>query len=137
MPSLHDAAWTRERAAELASRWLPAWTGNDPERLVSFYADDALYLDPVVPSGIRGRAALLAYFTRLLAKNPAWVWTQREAIPMEAGFVNLWHASIPSGDVPHEIDGVCLVAFRDGLIARNEVYFDRSVLLSRPARAMT
>ena len=24
---------TREQAREFASRWLPAWTGNDPERL--------------------------------------------------------------------------------------------------------
>jgi ketosteroid isomerase-like protein len=122
-------------AREFAALWLPAWTGNDPERLLSFYADDALYLDPVVPNGIRGRDALLEYFRRLLRRNPEWVWSQREAIPMEHGFVNLWHASIPAGDAVQEIDGVCLVALRDGRIARNEVYFDRSTLMPSPARS--
>lgn len=26
-------------AKEFAARWLPAWTGNHPERLAAFYAD--------------------------------------------------------------------------------------------------
>jgi ketosteroid isomerase-like protein len=119
---------SRDAARAFAERWLPAWTGDDPERLVSFYADDALYLDPVVPTGLRGREALLGYFRRLLRRNPAWVWTQREAIPMERGFVNLWHASIPREGRTVEVDGVCLVELRGDRIVRNEVYFDPAVL---------
>jgi len=38
---------------------------------------------------------LLGYFERLLARNPAWVWTQVEGIPMEDGFLNKWRADIP------------------------------------------
>ena len=53
---------TQEQAREFASRWLPAWTGNDPERLAGFYSDDAFYLDPAIPDGVRGKDALLAYF---------------------------------------------------------------------------
>ena len=30
-------------ARRFAERWLPAWSGNRPELLVSFYTDDALY----------------------------------------------------------------------------------------------
>jgi ketosteroid isomerase-like protein len=86
----------REEARQFAEQWLPAWTGNDPERLAAFYSEDAFYLDPAVPSGIQGKAALLRYFRKLLAAFPDWVWTQREAIPMEDGFVNLWHARIPA-----------------------------------------
>lgn len=115
-------------ARAFAEVWLPAWTGNDPARLASFYTDDAFYLDPAVPTGLRGREALLAYFTRLLRRYPAWVWTQRDSIPMADGFVNLWHASVPTPSGTKEIDGVCLVALRDGRIFRNEVYFDRSLL---------
>jgi ketosteroid isomerase-like protein len=37
---------THLNAAEFAQRWLPAWTGNDPERLAAFCSDDALYVDP-------------------------------------------------------------------------------------------
>jgi len=44
---------TREEAMRFADKWLPAWTGNDPERLASFYAEDAFYLDPGVPNGLR------------------------------------------------------------------------------------
>ena len=79
---------TPEEARRFAERWLPAWTGNDPELLASFYADDAFYCDPAIPGGVSGRE-----------------------------------------------EGVCTVQMRDGLIARNEVYFDRTALLAALAEA--
>jgi len=122
-------------AAQFAQRWLPAWTGNDPERLASFYSDDALYVDPGIPAGARGKAELLAYFRKLLAHNPNWVWTQLEAIPLEDGFLNKWLAKIPVGAKTLEIVGVCLVQLNAaGKIRRNEVYFDRAELLAEIAR---
>jgi hypothetical protein len=125
---------TAAEARAFAERWLPAWTGNDPERLASFYADDAFYLDPGVPQGVRGKAALLVYFRKLLAYNPAWTWTQLEGIPLEDGFLNKWLAKIPVGPKTVEIVGVCLVQLdAAGLIRRNEVYFDRSTLLAEIA----
>jgi len=122
---------SKEQAAEFAGRWLPAWTGNDPERLAAFYSDDVAYLDPAVPGGVSGKAALLAYFRKLLARNPEWVWTQIEGIPMEGGFLNKWLAVIPAGGQTVRCVGVCFVQFDGrGLIRRNEVYFDRSELLA-------
>jgi SnoaL-like domain len=122
-------------AREFAARWLPAWTGNDPERLAAFYSDDALYVDPGIPTGVRGKVALLAYFSKLLANNPNWVWTQLEAIPMEDGFLNKWLAKIPVGAKTLEIVGVCLVQLdAAGRIRRNEVYFDRTELLAEIGR---
>ena len=121
---------TKDEAREFASRWLPAWTGNNPEKLASFYSEDALYLDPGIPGGVRGKNKLLAYFKKLLAQNPGWIWTQIEAIPMKDGFLNKWHATIPVGEKTHETVGVCLVQFNEkGLIRRNEVYFDRTELI--------
>lgn len=121
---------TQDEAKEFASRWLPAWTGNDPEKLAGFYSDDVLYLDPGIPGGVRGKEKLLAYFIKLLAANPKWIWTQIEAIPMEGGFLNKWHAAIPIGEKTLEIIGVCFVQFNEkGLIRRNEVYFDRTELI--------
>jgi hypothetical protein len=126
---------TKEKAREFASRWLPAWTGNDPGKLTDFYSDDALYLDPAVPGGIRGKDNLLAYFRKLLAQNPDWVWTQIEAIPMEGGFLNKWLARIPIGDKIIESIGVCFVQFDDGgKIRRNEVYFDRTQMMLEMSR---
>jgi hypothetical protein len=116
-------------ARAFASEWLPAWTGNEPERLVAFYTHDAFYSDPAIPEGVRGRNAILAYFKKLLAKNPNWVWTHSGSIPMADGFLNKWHASIPVGDETLEVDGVCTVQLCDGHIYSNEVFFDRAELV--------
>lgn len=120
-------------ARAFAERWLPAWTGNDPERLAAFYTDDCYYADPAVPGGVRGKEALIAYFRKLLGRNPNWVWTQRGSKPLQDGFLNEWHASIPAGERTMEVNGVCVVQLRDGLIYSNEVYFDRSALLAAMA----
>jgi len=85
--------------------------------------------DPAIPAGVRGRAALLSHFTKLLGHNPNWVWTHRGSIPIQDGFLNRWHASIPVGNRTVEVEGVCTVQRRGGLIYSNEVFFDRSELL--------
>ncbi|MFN2424835.1 MAG: nuclear transport factor 2 family protein [Candidatus Binatia bacterium] len=125
---------TSAQARSFAEGWLPAWTGNNPELLASFYSDDAFYLDPAIPDGVSGKAALLAYFRKLLAHNPEWVWTHLEGIPMQDGFLNKWRAVIPVGRATLDVVGVCLVQLDGGKIRRNEVYFDRSALLAEIAR---
>jgi len=120
---------TVEEAREFADHWLPAWTGNNPKKLAAFYSEDAFYLDPGIPEGVQGKRKVLAYFTKLLAQNPEWVWTQIEGIPMKDGFLNKWHALIPVGKKKLDFVGVCFVQLDDnGLIRRNEVYFDRTNL---------
>ena len=122
---------SKEQAKEFALKWLPAWTGNDPERLLSYYSDDAFYLDPTIPNGVEGKEKLRLYFNMLLSNNPNWVWTQIEGIPMEAGFLNKWHALMPVGPKNVECIGVCFVQFNgNGKIRRNEVYFDTKELIS-------
>ncbi len=49
---------------------------------------------------------------------------------MEGGFLNHWLASVPLGSHSVEIRGVCTVVFAGDLIARNEVFFDRTELLA-------
>lgn len=121
----------KEEAKEFASRWLPAWTGNDPVKLADFYSEDCFYLDPAIPAGVNGKKQLLQYFNQLLSQNPEWVWTQIEPISMEGGFLNKWLAKIPVGRKVIECVGVCFVQFdHQGKIKRNEVYFDRSGLIS-------
>jgi len=121
----------KEDAQKFASRWLPAWTGNKPEELASYYSDDCFYMDAGIPEGAKGKAELIQYFRTLLSQNPDWVWTQLEAIPMEGGFLNKWHAKIPVGKKTVECIGVCFLQFDDqGKIKRNEVYFDRTELIS-------
>ena len=122
---------SKEQAKDFASRWLPAWTGNDPEKLVSFYSDDAYYQDHTIPQGVKGRDELLAHFRKLLSQSPNQVWNQIEAIPMEGGFLNKWLAKIPIGEKIVECIGVCLVQFDDNnKIRRNETYFDPRELIT-------
>ena len=50
---------------------------------------------------------------------------------MEGGFLNKWLAKIPVGRNIVECIGVCFVQFDEqGKIKRNEVYFDRTELVS-------
>jgi hypothetical protein len=117
-----------DQAKTFAEAWLPAWSGNNPEKLATFYTSDTYYSDPAIPAGVRGHDALLAYFTKLLARNPDWVWLHRGSIPIQDGFLNQWHASIPVGEKIVEVDGVCSVQLRDDHIYANHVFFDRSEL---------
>lgn len=119
---------SEDEGKEFAARWLPAWTGNDPERLAAFYSDDAIYSDPGVPTGIRGRGRILGYFRRLLARYPDWVWTNTRVLPVSGGFLNYWHVSIPDAGRAAEYDGACVVILDDGLISRNDVFFSWSPL---------
>jgi SnoaL-like domain len=122
---------TAADARRFAEDWLPAWSGNNPERLAGFYAEDAFYVDPGIPAGVKGKSELLSYFRNLLAHNPNWVWSQIDGIPMEDGFLNKWRVLIPVGAAQLEIVGVCLVQLDEaGKIRRNEVYFDRTELLA-------
>jgi hypothetical protein len=124
----------KDEARAFAAKWLPAWTGNDPKRLASFYHPDAFYSDPAIPGGVRGCDALHDYFVRLLRRYPDWVWQQVDSSPMPGGFLNKWRATIQVADGVLEVVGVCTVELRDGLIVRNEVYFDRTELLARSAK---
>ena len=120
-----------KESKKFALKWLPAWTGNKPEELADFYSEECYYLDPGIPGGAKGKSELIQYLKKLLAQNPEWIWTQIEAIPMEGGFLNKWLAKIPVGEKTIECIGVCLVQFDgQGKIKRNEVYFDRTELVS-------
>lgn len=121
---------TQEEAREFTDRWLPSWTGNRPDKLSSFYADDAFFLDPGRPQGIRGKEQLIAYFTKVSSNNPTWIWSLVEAIPIEDGFLGKLSASIPVGEKIVECVGLCFLQFNDaGKIKRNEIYFDRTELI--------
>lgn len=116
--------------------WFDAWTGNRPELLASYYAEDCRYVDPGRPEGIHGREALLAYFRKLLAANPAMRWTRERLDPVEGGFAVTWRAEVPlpSGETIR-LKGMDLVLLRGREIAVNEVHFDMALWLAKLGRA--
>ncbi len=106
--------------------WLQAWTGNQPDKLISFYHPEIYYRDPAHPEGLSGHARLKAYFEKLLAKNPNWVWRAVEIFPTLKGFTLKWDAEIPTAHGLVKEVGLDIVELSGDKILRNEVYFDPS-----------
>ena len=109
--------------------WLGAWTGNQPELLLSYYTEDAFYSDPATRNGLHGQKELLPYFSKLLKYNPNWKWRVLEIIETAKGFTLKWEATIPVGETNIIEQGLDIVELQDGKISRNEVYFDRATWL--------
>ncbi len=110
--------------------WLTSWTGNNPEKLLSFYSKTAYYQDPANPKGLKGHDNLFPYFKKLLGANPKWIWRMIEAYPTEKGFVLKWRATIPVKSEEIIEYGMDLLELEGDKIIRNEVYFDRTELIS-------
>ena len=115
---------------EFVKPWLVAWTGNKPEKLIEFYSEDAFYLDPAKPKGLKGREQIFPYFKKLLAANPHWTWESVELFPVKKGFTAKWKATIPVGTKVIIEYGMDIVEIENGKIKRNEVYLEKSNLLA-------
>jgi hypothetical protein len=107
-------------------QWLHSWTGNMPDKLLCYYADDVFYIDPAQPTGLSGKEKLRQYFIKLLSKNPDWVWKAKEIIPTKEGCTLKWEAQIPVGTETIILSGLDIIEISEWKIIRNEVYFDRS-----------
>jgi len=111
-------------------KWLTSWTGNNPEKLISFYSKTAYYQDPANPKGLKGQGKLFPYFKKLLTANPKWIWRMTEIYPTEKGFILKWKATIPVNSKEIIEYGMDIVELEVDKIVRNEVYFDRTELLN-------
>ena len=120
----------REELLNFCSKWLAAWTGNNPKALLKFYHDEALYIDPANTEGLRGHKEMSRYFERLLAANPEWVWRLIEVFPIETGAIVKWECEIPVRSKTIHENGLDIVEIDGDKITRNEVYFDRTRLLA-------
>lgn len=125
MPTEHNTDDTRK----FVDNWLNAWTSNGNDKqvhvLAAFYTDDCYYSDPGYRQGIWGKTELAAYFGKLLLRNPYWEWTCTELIPTAKGCVITWEAVIPAGEQVIRETGCDILELTNGLISRNEVFFDR------------
>jgi len=111
-------------------KWLISWTGNNPENLISFYSKTAYYQDPANPKGLKGHDEIFPYFKKLLTVNPNWIWRMTEAYPTEKGFIIKWKATIPVKSEEIIEYGMDILELKGDKIIRNEVYFDRTELIS-------
>jgi hypothetical protein len=110
--------------------WLAAWTGNNPDTLLSYYHEDAMYADPAHRRGLKGHEEIRKYFVKLLDVYRDWKWEPIEVFPIKTGAIVKWECHIPTGsEVIHET-GLDIVEIRGTKIVRNEVYFDRTRLIA-------
>jgi ketosteroid isomerase-like protein len=115
----------------LVIAFLDAWNSQDVERVAACYTEDLRYRDPNTRGYVEGRDALRRYLRKLFA---GWQmsWHKREVFQLAEtnGVAFLWRATFrrPAGGLVVEADGMDLAVVRDGLLARNDVYFDRAVL---------
>lgn len=122
----------KEHLEGLINEFLDAWNSQDVERVLACYTEDVLYRDPNTRGYIQGRDNLRTYLVKLF---DSWqmTWANREYFPLAEGdgASFLWHATFrrPGGAAIVEADGMDLAVLRGDLLARNEVYFDRTVIL--------
>jgi ketosteroid isomerase-like protein len=118
---------------ETAEAFLSAWNSQDVDSVLDCYSDDLVYVDPNTRGAVEGRAAMRSYLTKLFA-DWTMTWALREAHLLDggAGGAVLWHATFQrkAGGAVVEADGMDLVCMAGERIGRNEVYFDRTVLLA-------
>ena len=117
------------KAKDFCNLWLPAWTGNKPELLISFYSDGAFYSDPFIPQGLKGKEHILRYFRKFISYYPNWKYEQVEIFPTENGFTLKWKVSLPINNDTIVEYGLDIVEISNDKIVRNEVYFDTASLL--------
>jgi SnoaL-like domain len=118
-----------EKAMDFCNRWLPAWSGNRPDVLISFYAKDAFYSDPFLPQGLKGSDKILAYFKKFISFYPDWKYNAVEIFPTEKGFTLKWKVTLPVKNDTIVAYGLDIVETANDKIKRNEVYFDTASLL--------
>ncbi len=129
--------------SELMDRWVAAWNAHDPQRVASFYTEDA-----VVESGFagevvaRGRDQIADGFVAgNFAAIPDWRFETRSAHATADRVVWEWTFSgtytgrfegLPPGTgQPVSFRGLSLYELRDGLIARKVFYTDDLTLLEQ------
>ncbi len=124
---------TEARLAELAEAFLAAWNTQDVEKVLACYTDDLVYRDPNTRGEIHGAEAMGRYLPKLF---DGWQmhWATRAAplaLAGQDGSAVLWRASFRRAGASQvvEADGMDLVILEGDRIKRNEVYFDRTVLL--------
>jgi ketosteroid isomerase-like protein len=111
---------------------MSAWNMQDVEAVLACYTEDLVYVDPNTHGAIDNPQAMRRYLTKLFS---VWEmhWSTRSVHLLKDmnGATVRWHATFKrSGEKEIvEVDGMDLVIYEGDRIKRNEVYFDRTLLM--------
>ena len=111
---------------------MSAWNEQDVEAVLACYTEDLVYVDPNTHGAIYSPQAMRRYLTKLFS---VWEmhWSTRSIHPLKDmnGETVRWHATFKRSGRKDtvEVDGMDLVIYEGDRIKRNEVYFDRTLLM--------
>ena len=111
---------------------ISAWNRQDVESVLQCYTEDLVYVDPNTHGAINGRPAMRRYLTKLFSVwEMHWATRSVHTLKDMNGAAARWHATFkrPGKKEMVEVDGMDLVVYEGALIKRNEVYFDRTMLM--------
>ncbi len=97
----------------------------NPELLVEYYADDAIFEDVVGDQIVQGKAALLQMYQSLFSL-PATSFTVTGGFVSEAGAALqwTWETNHPETGQHHMVRGASIIKFNGNKIIRETIYYD-------------
>ena len=101
-----------------------AWNRQDVEAISSLHAPDVVFHNHTAGERVEGREAVAAHIAGIFARWPTLRFSGRGQRAGEDFVVSEWTASATHPDDGRRLewDGVDVFPFRDGLIARKDVY---------------
>ena len=101
-----------------------AWNRQDVEAISSLHAPDVVFHNHTAGERVEGREAVAAHISAIFERWPTLRFSGRGQRAGEDFVVSEWTASATHPDDGRRLewDGVDVFPFRDGLIARKDVY---------------
>lgn len=124
----------------MAEKFLSAWNSKNSESVMDQYSDHFTYRDPNTKGSITDKEAFRRYLDKLFL---SWEmhYSLKECFPLNEkdGVTVIWDASFKRKGHPKTlvVQGMDIILFDGDLIARNEVFFDRMVLMPIAAPLIT
>ena len=101
-----------------------AWNRQDVEAISSLHAPDVVFHNHTAGERVEGREAVAAHISAIFERWPTLRFSGRGQRAGDDFVVSEWTASATHPDDGRRLewDGVDVFPFRDGLIARKDVY---------------
>jgi uncharacterized protein (TIGR02246 family) len=109
--------------AALVDRYNDAWNAQDLEAVASMHADDIVFHNHTADERVEGAAAVRDHIGGIFEHWPDLRFRGRSLRVADDFAVSEWTASATAPDGRKlEWDGIDVLPFRDGLVARKDVY---------------
>jgi steroid delta-isomerase-like uncharacterized protein len=107
---------------ELIERYNDAWNRQDLDAIHALHHADIVFDNHTLDERADGAEAVRAHIAQIFANNPTLRFTTRSLRAGDDFAVCEWTATVERDGRTLEWDGVDVFPFRDGLIARKDVY---------------